>query len=480
MKSISSQTFEYLAFKILLAILIITPLLFNLWSCMPYELDSITIFRFLVEIIFITWLVSCKKLKHVLKKIFYQLKNYDFFSLEFLLILYLLVYSLASFFSEHFSDSVLGLEDRIMGLFTIGHGILLFFLIKDLISKNRFYKIIKTLAFVSVPVCAYAILQGLGIDFPSLHTFYASADKILSRSFSTLGHPNYLGLFLAMIIIFTFLLAWKSKKVGWKIIYFFIIILQVVSLILTLTRSAWLAFAGSLFVFIICLIIFFPKKKEYYQHVIVFIILLSIIFGAYKGLIKTRSSEEFDQSTGYARIQDYKFAWSKILQRPILGYGPETYMYLSMQRQISDQELAIDDRLSDRVHNVFLDILINTGFVGLIIYLLIWLKILHLIWIGLKNKSIEILAIFSSLAAYFIWMNLNFDFSISLILFFVMISALYGLNFRKKLETVDQKKLQVSKEKISWPLLICVILLLIFAFYTNIWHSVKGVLCYFS
>ncbi len=480
MKSICSQTFEYLAFKILLAILIITPLFFNLWSCMPYELDSITIFRFFVEIIFIIWLVRCKNLKQVLVKIYNELKKYNFFSLEFLLILYVLVYSLASFFSTHFSESILGLDDRLMGLFTIGHGILLFFLIKDLISKSKFYKIIKILAFVSVPVCLYAILQSFGIDFPTLHTFYASADKVFSRSFSTLGHPNYLGLFLSMIIIFTFLLAWKSKKNVWQVLFFFIIILQVVSLILTLTRSAWLAFAGSMLVFIICLIIFFPKKKEYYKHLIIFVVLIVIVVGFYKGLIKTRTSEGFSQSTGYTRMQDYKFAWSKILQRPILGYGPETYMYLSTERQISEQEMAIDDRISDRVHNVFLDVLINTGFIGLIIYLFIWVKILHLIWQGLKNKSIEILAIFSSLAAYFIWMNFNFDFSISLILFFIILAALNGLNAEQKGILAQKKHVEFTKGKVSWPLLIFIVLLLLLAIYTNIWHSVQGILCYFN
>lgn len=415
--------------------IIFIPLWVNIFAFNAYE-NKIFLFIGLTDVLFVLWLIKQGRLKNILLNIFNGLSDIKLWSLKFLLICYLLIYSLAAISSIDFANSFFGNEYRMFGLIFITHAILFFFLIKPRLTDERCMRIFKILSFASIPICIYAILQYFQIDFSNYLTSFVVIDNgtLIRRSFSTLGHPNYLATYLAMILPFAFYLFFINKKLASRLFYSGIIIVQLLSLIFTMTRSAWFAIVVSLAFFFFAI---FKLTKS--RKILFFSIIMLIIFCAVAGAIGfKRLSQPLKDSTLEMRLNEWRYASEQILKRPLFGYGPDNYQLLSVQRPLTPLELKIDTGVADRAHNIILDTAINVGLIGLIVYLLVWVKavqlwrratLCHQEFISGPEKASELLpsAIFASLIAYFLILLFNFDFSMSLILFMLNLAMLDSL-----------------------------------------------------
>ncbi|MFH0987988.1 MAG: O-antigen ligase family protein [Parcubacteria group bacterium] len=426
--AIRSDKIRVLSWGLIQAGIIFIPLWVNIFAFNAYE-NKIYVFIGLVDILLILWLMEKRGLKNIAGCIYNGIANLKLFSLEFLLICYLLATTLATAFSIDFANSFWGNPWRMTGLLFLIHAVLFFFLIKPTLSGSRVVQITRALTIGSIPISIYAILQYFGIDFSNYLTAFVVINNgtLIMRAFSTLGHPNFLAMYLVMILpysIYSALLMNQNPTI--RFAYSLITLVQLLALIFTMTRSAWFAAVISLLLFA-----FIIYKINGSKRVLTVVVALTVIFVVTAGTIGLKRLEQpIKDSTLSVRLIEWHYAAEQILKRPIFGYGPDNYQILAGQRVPSPAEQKIDSAIADRAHDIIIDTAINIGLVGLLVYLLIWSKVIQIWWRNFKNKNSALLtsATFCSLVGYFIVLLFNFDFAVSTIFFFFNLALLDSLS----------------------------------------------------
>jgi hypothetical protein len=146
----------------------------------------------------------------------------------------------------------------------------------------------------------------------------------------------------------------------------------------------------------------------------------------------------------FPRIFAWKIFFDGFKSRPILGYGPETepiVFFKFFDVKIYEYEAAI----FDRPHNKFVQILVNSGILGIISFFLIFFSFFYLLF---KNKDLNLLQKASLTGFVFAYLVQNFslfDMQASYLVFFFGLSLVYS-----KLEY------KFDKEKFIRPYIILV------------------------
>jgi putative inorganic carbon (HCO3(-)) transporter len=83
----------------------------------------------------------------------------------------------------------------------------------------------------------YAFLQFCGYDFAVWQE-----SQLYGRAIGTLGQPNFLGSFLLATLAMTAYTFFSASNIRWKIFSVFMFVCQLAGLVLSGSRSAWLAF----------------------------------------------------------------------------------------------------------------------------------------------------------------------------------------------------------------------------------------------
>lgn len=172
-------------------------------------------------------------------------------------------------------------------------------------------------------------------------------------------------------LVFGYLYYLKSKKL---LAYIFMAFLFAV-IVATGGRSALLSIVvGCCFMFMV--MAFYAKRlplKEIIVSLAIFIGLFFLGLQGYKTLDQRSGLNQYevrmtagssDLSSG--RFEIWKFAWEKSLEKPFLGFGPGGYRTLT-----ADPELVLPAK--NHPHNFVLEILVSTGFIGLLVVGLILL-----------------------------------------------------------------------------------------------------------
>lgn len=141
-------------------------------------------------------------------------------------------------------------------------------------------------------------------------------------------------------------------------------------------------------------------------------------------------------------------------QRPFLGWGSENFERVfekNYDNRILQQEYGNEAWL-DRAHNVFVDLLVDNGFIGLIMYLLIYcVIILSLLYSVFKTKDKQDMILASVLLVYFplhiLELQTAFDTSISYIILALM-TVLSGVIFERTVK--NTKFVFVVKDSLKY------------------------------
>ena len=186
------------------------------------------------------------------------------------------------------------------------------------------------------------------------------------RTFGLTFHPNVLGGFLLVAIFLTFyLLLWHSRR--------WILALPVLfaGLILSFSRSAWLAFALSLGLFGLFSLV--NKKSPALKRLTLFGLLPILVMGIVGGLLTNRfnlqSLAEFTSLFGRGEL--IQIAMNGIVNHPLLGIGPGNFPLFMLQYRTLDPPHF--------VHNVPLLLASEVGLLGGIIWYWLWIKPLTLL-----------------------------------------------------------------------------------------------------
>lgn len=242
----------------------------------------------------------------------------------------------------------------------------IYFVVREFSEKTK-WNLLSWLALAGVLIAVLGLIQYF--LYPDLRNlYYAGWDEHLYRIFSTFLDPNFAGAFFVLVFILLLgLLFNREKKTDlFRLAVILGTILTLTALLLTYSRSAYLAF-------FISLSTLFILAKRVWLVVFLLLFILGILL-----LPKNLPSEGVDlgrTASVLARQESTQKALIIIKDNPLLGVGFNAYRYAQMRYGFLKDESAHSGAGTD---NSFLFVLATTGIIGFMAYLYLWYQILSL------------------------------------------------------------------------------------------------------
>ena len=322
----------------------------SFWVNGNFEFTKSQFFICISGVIFIiTWLISIIEQKKIV------------FNTPLILSFWVLV--LSTIFSISPLTALFWMESKWHGILMFGSLICIYFILLQ-IEKN----FMKQLFFTSVAWWFFASIIAIK-EF-----FYPSFDygDLASRALGTFGHPNYLVLFLLLLIPFIFE---KAKKHS----FLYLLLIPIISVIF-LTKSVWGVIIFSVFLLFVwstkiaCVIpmnaVWTKKIKRSYMIFFTLFIIVSIIYTVFEFWFLTKLHSFL------SRFYIWESTMRIIVENPkifFIGSWADTLTaYFSSYKS---SELYIFENfgfIADRPHNLFLNILFHfwIAWVWVLVFLL--------------------------------------------------------------------------------------------------------------
>ena len=246
-------------------------------------------------------------------------------------------------------------------------------------------------------------------------------------------HPFYndhtaygavIAMFIPVVIAFLFSLSRKGSV--YKIQWFFLLLFLSFAMIFSYTRAGWISLAGG---FVVYLLI--KLKVRFYLLAMVIGMLIAMGYMFRTNIMMELEQNRQDSSADLAehvqsisnitsdasnleRINRWESALRMFKQKPLLGWGPGTYMFLYAPFQHSTEKTIISTNFGDfgNAHSEYIGPLAESGVLGTISILLIVITTISTgirVWHKLKGTWTGSLALgaFIGLTTYFIHGMMN-------------------------------------------------------------------------
>jgi len=334
------------------------------------------------------------------------------------------------------------------------------------VSNINTKKTIKALRFLLASaglVSLYGILEHFGIDKDIW------VQDVAARVFSTLGQPNWLAAWLVVLIPSTWALALKAKNIKAKKFWLwngasFIFFLTI---LFTKSRSGLLGLVVAGVVF--WGLTYSKKRLKPFLALASVIILTALSVGTpwSPSLIKVISRQAIPQysltggtalegggtESGTIRQIVWKGALNVWRHYPVIGTGVETFAYSFYNYRPIEHNLVSEwDFLYNKAHNEYLNIMANTGTLGIAAYLAVVFSSILLMLRSKSELNVAFLAGYASLLA-----TNFFGFSVvpTSLLFFLFPAFAVSLAGRQIATGAEPKKLD-KKQKVLIALLLLI------------------------
>ena len=297
---------------------------------------------------------------------------------------------ISTIFSTNIQKSILGENNRFEGLLTFIVYFLTYYCAKYYFNYNKY---LKGFAIATVSIASIiGILQYYNI-FPLYSLFDIPHSS--SIAFSTFGHRNFFGSFLAIAVpLFMALYITKKKKV-----YLIMSYISFWAMLVSMTKSSWFGLAVATVFGLIYLIKKFNKEilirtlQIGIGFIVIFVFVLmppSFVSNVINDneryySLQTRldsigkdietllgdGTQEEKMSAGTARIGIWMATLNSIAQDPLLGVGPDALSdgLIKNSPEYIAYRLQNYNELVDKAHNEYLQIAATMGIPALIIYL---------------------------------------------------------------------------------------------------------------
>ncbi|MBI4743366.1 MAG: hypothetical protein HY776_00825, partial [Actinobacteria bacterium] len=251
MKSIVSSSYKKaeiwcgnLIFASLLCFVILLPLLFSTLTFNFWGIIKVGLMRFLTLTMLSAWLF-----KVILTGEF----KFKRTSLGLFIFLFLVGAAISTFLSVDFIKSFFGDYRRFEGLITFVNYAAIFFITVNFIkSKKQVDLLLIGWSFSALVISIYGIIQHFGFDWIE----WENTSFEVFRSFSTLGNPVKLGIYLALTFPLVLYLFLRTNSFYLRFFAIVDLSLIAVTLLFTYSRGGWLGFVVS----IIFIGAFIPRK----------------------------------------------------------------------------------------------------------------------------------------------------------------------------------------------------------------------------
>lgn len=368
--------------------------------------------------------------------------------------IYFLFLVISGIFGLSFSNSFWSVATRMSGIwYFLNLGILVYILWGLFSDRLRQNKIILTIVISSALYSFLAFLSPEGIN-------------ILFKSYSseafTFGNSSFAAMYIFGAFILSLYYLLQSEKKKWWMYTLPVILLINPNIISSRVwsgdfssgfigqarTSTYVIILSVVFIFVIWLIskIKNTKTRLHTVYSVFSISIVSMIVLAFSLLSHDGALRKvyLNQATG-ARPLVWEISEKVIAQKPYLGWGSDNFervFELNYDNRLLQDEYG-NEAWFDRAHNVFIDQLVDNGFIGLILYILIYIVIiLTLIHTTLKSKNKNDRMLASLLIVYFslhlVELQTAFDTTISYPMLAVMTALAIILYDRTRSENIKK------------------------------------------
>ena len=380
------------------------------------------------------------------------------------LFLFLVANIASTIFSIDQHTSIWGYYSRSNGgLLSLISYLLLYFAFTSNINKDQSIKLLKIGVFSATLIAIWGIFEHFGVS-PSCvilrQEFNATCwvQDVQARVFATLGQPNWLAAYLAMLIfpcIYFILTAPNTKQL---FTFYFLLITLYMAFTFTYSRGGFLGFLTGMLVFSSFWLVQNRNillLKRFWSRPLLLILftflLINLLFGS--ALTRFNLSQLLPQQTqstpgvessntpgvggtqlesgggesGKIRLIVWRGALDIFKAYPFFGSGVETFAYSYYHfRPVSHNLVSEWDFLYNKAHNEFLNYLATTGIVGFGTYMLVigvfivWcIRHCFIIPSKARDDKLLILAILASYISYLVQNFFGFSVVIIAIFFFL-------------------------------------------------------------
>lgn len=280
--------------------------------------------------------------------------------------------ALSTVFSIHVPTAVFGKYRRFEGLISFVNYAMLYFLAVQLLDRvSRIRSLAWTLFLSGTLVSLYGVMQYLGIDPLS----WGGLPFEPNRAFSTYGNPNLLGGFLVILLPVALGLALSEKDRRWRIAYWAGFLLTALCWIVAFTRGAWIGGA-------VALVVLGAAAWRMRTRLTLVDWSFAGAIAALSAFVVARSLAsqdavlnvwsrlasifEFGQGSALTRFQIWDAAWRATLDRPIFGFGPDTFrLIFPGYKSVEYVQAAGHLSVADNAHNYPLQLTTAIGIPGM-------------------------------------------------------------------------------------------------------------------
>jgi len=268
-----------------------------------------------------------------------------------------------------------------------------------------------------------------------------------SRATAGFKTPPALGAYLAVVVLLASSLLFVPRMRRFFRMYVFVVlILSVWALIITYTRGAWLGTLLGL-IFFFTTFGYLKNRRKAYIYVGTFAVSLVVIVAFKMTVTKSVSPGVINRPTAQWRLGIWEDSFKMIKEKPLFGHGINTYMQLFQDyRRKKDGVHPYDPTYA---HNCYVQLMTETGIVGLLSFLWILIQLFRWSWQRIQNSwtsdrttSIASVGLLSGIFAYLI--HSFFDNNLYSLQLSVYIWVLIGL-----MVAINQLPVQASSEHIG-------------------------------
>jgi len=283
--------------------------------------------------------------------------------------LYMLVYGLATLTSVTFRGSLP------VGLITIGFLLFYHVLVSGIETKRQVRTLLGVLAFAGALVSAYGMLQFLFPDIAGGASAWLDDEMFdFRRVYSTLANPNVLGTYFLLVIPLTFAGMLISKTNIGRLYFFGTAGLMCLCLLLTYSRGAYLGILFAAAVFLVLL------DRRFIVPGIVAVIV--VFFAMPEAILQRMFSvgDLGDTSTSF-RVFIWMGTLSMLRDYWFSGVGPGEVAWAQVY-----PAYAFHTIVSPHSHNLFLQIMVDAGAPGLLVFLGVLYQFFKASFAALRRK----------------------------------------------------------------------------------------------
>lgn len=352
----------------------------------PFIVPKILLFRASVTVMLAAFII--------LLIINWQEYKIKFTPLNIAMLVFLLSFTISTFVGVDPYHSFWDNHERMLGLFTIFHFIVYYYLCSTVIKNWTEWKWALRIFLLAGSIVMF--IGMLQVGNPNL-LLNGGADRVSS----TLGNPIYVGGYALFLIFSAILLIIKEKNNFWRGTEVILLILAFFNIFFSGSRGAFLGLSVGAVVALAAYALILKSSPKIRFSIVGFLgvtVLILSLFYAYRQTTFVKNVPALGRTvntTWSVLIQTARWkAWEVAIKgwavRPIFGWGPNNYFYIfNLYYNPHMLDYGWGETWFDNAHNILVNTMSVQGSFGILSYLAIFTTAIILLIGAFKRKQID-------------------------------------------------------------------------------------------